>query len=306
MPYREIAVILGILLVLILVFLVWNAIRKHFRHIDFALADEIRRASFSEKWELLDTLLEPAGFAYDPGNEIFYSRHDAWQRKFGYCRAYDEGASHFSMIFDCEPFYFTYDEKEWLLEFWKGQYGMTTGGEIGLYWRKIDDTVPKSLRHYEAVSDQEMPQMAFRLRKWGRDLFQRGHRHWWLTGFILGEFSKPEQLIMEAEIIFKEEEMAKAVVEAMDLAGYEEEKAFARGRRVYFYFTRPMTRQPFWQKDVFAWGVQLRNRYFCRKYQKMIQGLENRLDSTLDEILYIQRKAPGLFTRMLLVGRNRK
>ena len=62
-----------------------------------------------EKRRKLNELLEPFGFAYDGRQDIFYSRTDSWQRKYGYGRIYDEGAALLNMILDCEPIYFEYD-----------------------------------------------------------------------------------------------------------------------------------------------------------------------------------------------------
>ena len=36
---------------------------------------------------------------------------------------------HSSAIIDCEPIYFSYGGKRWLIELWKGQYALTTGAE---------------------------------------------------------------------------------------------------------------------------------------------------------------------------------
>src|SRR5690554_2275110 len=62
-----------------------------------------------------EKLIKKAGYAYDPVQDIFYSVINAWQRKFGYSRFYDEMAAHCSMIIDCEPFYFEYNGKNWLI-----------------------------------------------------------------------------------------------------------------------------------------------------------------------------------------------
>lgn len=74
-----------------------------------------------------------AGFNYDPGQDIIYSRMDAIQKKLGYCWKYDEGAAVISMIIDCEPICFTYGGAKWMIELWKGQYGIETGAEVGVY-----------------------------------------------------------------------------------------------------------------------------------------------------------------------------
>lgn len=80
-----------------------------------------------------------AGFRYYPTDDIIYSRKNAEQNKLGFCYAYDEGIVAISSILDCETIYFQYGGKEWMAELWKGQYGIETGGEIGLYYRDEND-----------------------------------------------------------------------------------------------------------------------------------------------------------------------
>jgi hypothetical protein len=67
--------------------------------------------------EDLDKIIAIGGYSYDPQQDIFYSNMDAWQREFGYCRLYDEAATPLRLIMDCEPIYFDFKEKHWLIEF---------------------------------------------------------------------------------------------------------------------------------------------------------------------------------------------
>ncbi|MDR0818688.1 MAG: DUF4474 domain-containing protein, partial [Oscillospiraceae bacterium] len=149
----------------------------------------------------LNALLDDAGFAYERDGDYFYSLRNCWQRECGYCKLYDEGCRELYMITDAEPIEFTYDGKRWLIEFWKGQYGITTGAEIGIYRTEREDISSPDFTgtFYEAIPDAEMMPMSFTLRKRGRTLLSRSDRHWWLTGFILGEFSQPKSLTMDAE-----------------------------------------------------------------------------------------------------------
>ena len=39
----------------------------------------------------------------------------------------------FQMVFDALPIYFDYRGRTWLIELWKGQYGINTGAELGIY-----------------------------------------------------------------------------------------------------------------------------------------------------------------------------
>lgn len=69
-----------------------------------------------------------------------------------------EAECHIAVIFiQSMPVYFEYEGKTWLLECWKGQYGITVGAEIGLYY--VDAMIePKEYANtrFTAVSDDEM------------------------------------------------------------------------------------------------------------------------------------------------------
>ena len=107
--------------------------------------------------------LKDAGFAYDLKNDLFYSVMDCWQREMGYCRLYDEGSADFNMVMHCEPVCFTYNGKRWMIELWKGQYGITTGAEIGIYNTASDDIKTKQFTgtYYDCASDDERLDMSF-------------------------------------------------------------------------------------------------------------------------------------------------
>ena len=57
-----------------------------------------------------------------------------------YAYGYDAAALAMNAIIDCEPIFFDYAGKTWLIELWKGQYGLETGCEIGVYNRTIGST----------------------------------------------------------------------------------------------------------------------------------------------------------------------
>ncbi|MFR5399517.1 MAG: DUF4474 domain-containing protein [Lachnospira sp.] len=139
--------------------------------------------------KLLDELMQPFGFLSCPQQNIITSDIDSWQRTFGYTRLFDYSAPHFKMVFDCEPVYFDYDNRTWLIEFWKGQYGISCGAEIGIYRA---DTIlsPDRLTNarFESISNSLMLPLSMQLFYQGRPLFCIGQTHWWLTGFRPGFF----------------------------------------------------------------------------------------------------------------------
>ena len=116
------------------------------------------RLSVPEKGYRLNCLLAPFGFEYQISQDIFVTRLDAWQRDYGYRSLYDRASPLLGMAFDCEPVYFDYQGKTWLLEFWKGQYGINTGAEIGIY--RADTLLSPAQRPYtlfHTVPDEELP-----------------------------------------------------------------------------------------------------------------------------------------------------
>lgn len=87
-----------------------------------------------------------------------------WQRKYGYCKTYDEASPLLGMIIDSEPIHFEYDNRYWLIEFWKGQYGMTTGCEIGIYEIINNHSKVKEDSIYNSASDNERLYMFYTLK----------------------------------------------------------------------------------------------------------------------------------------------
>lgn len=127
---------------------------------------KIRCMSSCQKTALLNEQLIKFGFVWLPSQEIISTTTDAWQRGFGYCALYDQTASLFNMVFDCEPVYFDYDGRTWLIELWKGQYGINTGGEIGIY--RADRLVPPretEQAHFESVPDSQMLPLTIELSR---------------------------------------------------------------------------------------------------------------------------------------------
>jgi hypothetical protein len=139
-----------------------------------------------------------AGFWYDPGQDIIFSRMDPLQRLFGYAYAYDEAMLAIDSIIDCEPIFFDYAGKYWMIELWKGQYGLETGCEIGVYNRTIgsssflydilDSTIgqrpnesnPSHNLFFDCANNSELLTMSSTLYRNGQEVFSRGpEKHWW-------------------------------------------------------------------------------------------------------------------------------
>ena len=211
----------------------------------------------------------------------------------GYCRLYDEGSSLFNMVMHCEPVCFTYAGKRWMIELWKGQYGITTGAEVGIYNTDQEDIRTERFTgpFYSCARDSERLPMSFVLRKNGRVLMKRKGLHWWLTGFRLGEFSAPDSLSMDVRIRFPNREMRDAFLTALQELGYEKREYAVRGNTVLIHYTVPHSKQPLSHGSLQEAAVQKVNQSNCALYRQATGKYRN----TLDKLEYIKALVPELY-----------
>ncbi len=152
-------------------------------------------------------ILVAAGFDYDPVQDVYFTQLDSWQRNFGFNSVYDTAAPMVGMIYSTAKIYFTYDDKDWMMEIWKGQYGITAGAEIGFYNKPTD----RVMKHFDCVTDEEMLTMAFDFYNMDELVFTRGpEKHWWLTGFKFLHIGIPQYITLDMTIEFPNRKMANA------------------------------------------------------------------------------------------------
>lgn len=255
-----------------------------------------------ERLQELNNELKPFGFAYEPYQDIFFSLMNPWQRELGYCRLYDEASAALSMIIDCEPIRFEYGGRRWLIEFWKGQYGMNTGGEVGIYYTTGPDlNIPGVFNgtFYYCVHDEDCINMSFVFKKNGNILFTRSGYHWWLTGFKLGEFSKPSQLSMDITLDLYDKRMANTFVEALKKAGYKDQEFLQQGRRVIIRYDKPHTKQPLTRTTLTEFIMQRNNESFCDSYNFLTEAYTD----TLDKLEIVRKESPSMYNQILNIGK---
>lgn len=182
-----------------------------------SFGDSLKNKSLKEMQDLLFTtedyavagkILTFAGFQYDPVQGIYYSHLNPLQRKFGFNPLYDTAAPFTGMIYYTRRFFFQYDNKDWMIQIWKGQYGITVGAEIGIYNKPSD----VESDHYFCADDNDLLEMTMFVYK-GKDLFfTRGpENHWWLTGFKLLQFTNVAELSLQIIIKLEDKAMADAM-----------------------------------------------------------------------------------------------
>ena len=275
---RILYIVIGVVFLLVLLGILFGICRTRWA------IRKVRGHTDQEKIARLDETILPFGYCYDEKWDVFTTILHPWQRDMGYCRLYDESAISMSMVIDCEPIEFEYAGTLYLIEFWKGQYGMTTGMEVGIYKaEKPADYRRGDFIFYKSVPDDEMLPMSMILYKDGKIIMQRSARNWWLTGFELGEFSSPGELAADIRIDFPNCGMRNAFLQELLRIGYQESDLRVRGTSVRIWFDTPKTTQPVRRWRLLRHLVMRRNRQRCRKYLR----LTSHFDRTLDRVDFL-------------------
>ncbi len=170
------------------------------------------------------SIIKPDGsialsYSYSQAGNYFYTDDNPWQRNFGFNRLYDIGAVFTVMYLDTFHVYYNHNGYDWMVQFWKGQYGLLfLGGEIGLYYKDPNKTTP----HYNcAEEDMEINmQMSVYRGDEYKELFTRPYApHWWTTAFVPGKlkkFSDRTELTMVAKLEFKSVEEREKFCNALE------------------------------------------------------------------------------------------
>lgn len=286
-------------ILLIIVPLLYYKLRKRYARRKTA------ERSTAQKTEELNRDLEPFGFLYDETQDIIYSAMNPWQREVGYCKLYDDAALAMNMAIQCEPIYFNYDGRRWMIEFWKGQYGMTTGGEVGIYVTdKEDISIPGVFEgpFFECAKEEERIPMQFFLYRKNRFLMGREGLHWWLTGFDVGKFANPWQLSMEIRLTFPGRGMLSAFLKGLRDAGYQNTSYVVYRNTVRILFDEPKTKQPYHKVRFWFSAVQWMNRFYCMLFRMITKDYVK----TLDKIDYLKFMFPALYRAVTALARPEK
>lgn len=179
---------------------------------DGTVSDDNSLSGLTGTAKTVGEVILAAGFRYDKKQGIFYSESESFQRNLGYTAYYDVGAAFFGMYYDTIRLKFNHDKYDWMIQVWKGRYGITTGAEIGIYKKPQG----QDIEFYACADDDSRITMSFALYK-GDDLYMtRGPEpHWWLTGFKLFDMISPEELTLHSTFFMDSIEMADALEDAI-------------------------------------------------------------------------------------------
>ena len=164
--------------------------------------------------EQMNDILAVFGYKYDKSQDIYYTDVEAWQRNFGFTDLYDNAAVFTNMWYQTLKIDFNYDGLLWRLQWWKGQYGVLEGAELGVYTKKPENV---DSAFYRCAEDENLLEMYFEYYQTTADynaknpLFTRYEQeHWWITGFKFGTCD-PTRNVVKAVLIAKDKEMADGI-----------------------------------------------------------------------------------------------
>lgn len=296
--YLIIPVVILLLLLVLFLFL-------HFRK--KRVIKKVNFLNIAEKRKVINDVIDSVGYVYDIYQDIFATRLDAPQKQFGYTTFYDLSAAYFNMVFDYETIYFNYNGRTWLIEMWKGQYGINAGCELGIYY--ADTIVPPDKYNttlFHAVEANDMLDISLRLNQHRNKklhqyvkLGQVRYRHWWLTLFKMGTFTKPKDLFVNTSIRFKDYAMLRHFLDSFTKT-LPDTLYKVNGLTVYFTFYQSNRKYSFWKKMVRRVALTL-----CQLYCKWFNFVTRPFENSGDKLLYIYYYLP--FTlRFLLKGKPSK
>lgn len=163
------------------------------------------------------------GYLYDPKRNVFYTSADPWQRNFGFNVLYDTVAPFTLLNYSTVRFKFRADGKDWMIQAWKGQYGLVFyGGEVGVYTKPTN----RDVEHYDCASDKDMLKMAMvfykkntATGKWVKRFERPYGTYWWCTGFKPGNNGYNFSIYrMDVRITMKSFEMLEGMKKALNKA----------------------------------------------------------------------------------------
>lgn len=166
-------------------------------------------------------------YVFDPNGEFYYTVSDPWQRQFGFNELYDIAAPFAVFYYDTMRCKFNYDNKDWMIQFWKGQYGFVfIGAEIGVYNKPMD----REVNHYDCASDEDALMMSMTFYRKGKEILTREYaKYWWCTGFVPGSldsYSDRSELSVRCRITLKDQAMLLAFCDSLSANGLEYNKDY--------------------------------------------------------------------------------
>jgi len=160
-------------------------------------------------YDTIDVGLMGIGFDYNFPEYLLRTAPGTWQRSLGYNILFDAFSPLMLIYLDTLRFPFSYEGRDWMIQFWKGYYLASNGAEIGIYEKNPGTPI------FWDASDT-MLDISMRVFQGDTLFFDYGtQRTWWTGGFKYGNFLRtplvlPKQLRLTGTITFEEPGMADA------------------------------------------------------------------------------------------------
>lgn len=165
-------------------------------------------------------------------NYFYTSAPKAWQKHFGFNMLYDMAAPYYFMEYDYVRVHLEYEGKDWMIQFWKGQYGLVFYGcEVGVYNMEHREKDPTIFTTYKCAEKEDWLTIQTKLE---HDMLRDGNltyefetpceKTWWSTGFKPGHLLVEEpcdELRQSGTITLKSPEMTEKFVEAFQECGFK-------------------------------------------------------------------------------------
>jgi hypothetical protein len=207
--------------------------------------DEVLTGQFTinvtKRNNFLRNLLEDKqvlSYQYSYVDDYYYTNDkDAWQYNFGFGKIYDFVSPYILLEYDYIRVFFTYENKDWMLQMWKGQYGLVFyGGEIGIYNKEHSDEGVDAWTFFNCPAEEDWLNMEMTLwhedtnGNWNREFTREYDKYWWCTGFKNGHLRQEEpadELRLTGRITLKDSEMTRLVADGLVECGFA--KADSKG-----------------------------------------------------------------------------
>lgn len=185
-------------------------------------------------------------YQYSYVDDYYYTNDkDCWQDDFGFARIYDLVAPYVLMEYDYSRVFFTYEGQDFMIQLWKGQYGLLFyGGEIGIYSKPADGKEPGIMTFYKKPAEEYWPNIEMSLYhqnifgEYEREFTRDYGKYWWCTGFKDGHLRIQEpanELRIVGRITLPEPEMTEYFVQGLRDCGFKEAGAVENLPIDHFY-----------------------------------------------------------------------
>ena len=171
------------------------------------------------------------GYKYSFRDDYYYTNDkQCWQSNFGFAKLYDLVAPYILLEYDYVRVYFTYEGKDWMIQLWKGQYGLLFyGAEQGIYTKAHSDDEINAFTFYRCADQSDWLDMEMSLYHdngngvYERELSRDYGKYWWCTGFKSGHLRQQEpanELRTVGTITCKDAEMARLFSDGLEQLGF--------------------------------------------------------------------------------------